>query len=68
MDSKSFVTVARAALDAVALNVSRNAILDVIAAKQAAGATPDEIVGAIRDLREQADADAQAKIDAARNK
>lgn len=58
--------IAEAVIDAVAANINRNLILDTIAAKEAEGVAPEEIPAVIRGLREQADAEAQAAIDALR--
>lgn len=56
--------IADAVLNLIAIGFEREAILTEIAKKQAAGATPEEIVAYLRDLRDNAKMASQAKIDA----
>lgn len=55
--------IADAVLNLVAVGFERDQIMSEIAAKQAKGATPEELVTYLRDMRDTAMMESQAKID-----
>lgn len=55
--------IADAVLNLVAIGFEREAIMTEIAKKQAEGMTPDQIVTYLRDMRDAAMMESQAKID-----